>query len=65
MKLFADIKKNLIGIRNDYYSAKTFNALKNCSAETLNRTTKILKIILEEILALPLFSVNLLKNGID
>ena len=41
MKVFATIKTKMKHIRNDYYSEKTFNALKNTPEKELRKATKI------------------------
>ena len=46
MKVLGDAKRNLNGIRHDYYSEKTFLTFKKSTPEELKSLTKILADIL-------------------
>ena len=52
-KIFFTAKKCISGVRNDHYSNKTFEALKNCSAEILERASNVLKDMLQTIMKMP------------
>lgn len=47
MKVLGDAKRNLNGIRHDYYSEKTFLTFKKSTPEELKTLTKILAQILK------------------
>lgn len=42
IKLFSDLKNKQVGLKTDYYSNKTFCALKNASESELLLLTKIM-----------------------
>ena len=52
-KIFFTIKKAIPGVRNDYYSSKTFDALKNSPADLLEKASKILWSMFREIMKVP------------
>ena len=52
-KIFYIAKKQISGIRNDYYSQKTFSAIKNSKADILKQAGKVLLSMIENIFKLP------------
>lgn len=56
MKVFASIKNQLVKVRSDYYSNKTFNALKNTPEEKLKAATRVAYNMLKQIMAFSRFS---------
>lgn len=43
IKFFCHLKEKLVGIRTDYYSSKTFCALKNATENELSQLTKVVQ----------------------
>jgi hypothetical protein len=53
LHLFYHIRNGISGTRIDYYSSKTFTALKNSDTETLKKLTKVLLAMADELYNMP------------
>ena len=63
MKFFYEIKKKVKGIRTDYYSTKTFYALKNSIESDLKSMTNVSKRMFEAVFKMPRIYGESSQNG--